>query len=183
MANICDTTIHFTGSEECLDDLFKHLVYLFGIDKTDLIRDIAQGFGVSCSCRGGDIKYIDSQTHTIEQQDRWEPCVEIWEKICNDYYNGDISFVYRAEEPGSDIFINTDLTHLHFPEKIYCDYYVYELDAGDVLCFTKETDFLKWLQTEFDLNVDSIDNAKGAFHQKYPDESNYLTIGIYQERN
>lgn len=178
MANICDTVVQFMGDENMLNDLFSKLS-----DKS--LYELASDFGLSkeyissitsdYSPFRGDVIDIDAKSYRIYQNDAWVPHVAVWRAICKKAYNNDISFVYKAEEFGCDVFVNTDETGLFFPETIVCDY-----DTGccnDVVYFTTETDFIKWFNETFDCNVRTIDAAKIVSAEKY--EDGYITIGVF----
>ena len=45
----------------------------------------------------------------------------MWEAVIAQYEG--VSFVYMAEEPGSEIFINTDTTGIYLPEKYLMEIY------------------------------------------------------------
>ena len=71
------------------------------------------------SCRGT-INYLENYDpkdnfFTLESETAWIPADELWEAVIARYKG--ISFVYLAEEPGMEIFINTDSNGTYFPEK------------------------------------------------------------------
>lgn len=49
----------------------------------------------------------------IQMESAWGPCVSAWYMIC-DYY--DLTFVLYAEEPGCEVYINTDQSREIYPE-------------------------------------------------------------------
>ena len=80
------------------------------------------------SCRGyaGELEDYDPNSNffTLETDTDWSPTDELWEAVIA-LYDG-VSFVYIAEEPGSEIYVNTDIVGTYF-----CDRYLLEL-YGDV---------------------------------------------------
>jgi len=72
------------------------------------------------SCRGytGHMDDYDPNSNffTLETETSWSPTNELWEAVIA-LYKG-ISFVYIAEEPSSDVYINTDIEGTYF-----CDRY------------------------------------------------------------
>lgn len=179
MANICDTTIQFGGDDDSLVDLFTKLVNLSAKEIYDL-KNIVDAFGVTPDdaeeAIRGHIEDIDEHAYRLYQSDRWTPHIEVWTAICKQYYNDKIWFVYKAEEPGSDIYINTDTNGLYFPEKYVCDYSTN--DNGDVRYFENEEEIIDWLKFEFGLEVSDISEAEEEFVERFPD--GFLTIGEFQ---
>ena len=57
----------------------------------------------------------------------WGPTKELWECVVEKYKG--VSFVYTAEEPSNDIFINTDGTGFYFSERFLLDISVDTLPA------------------------------------------------------
>lgn len=161
MSNPCDTTIQFRGDENALMDLFNRL-------KPESLSKIAQSFGISreetsaVTCDyspfRGDVVDIDKSSYRVYQDDAWWPHVSLWTVICHKIYDDKISFVYKAEESGCDVYINTDDSGLFFPEKIMCDYAVN--GESDVMYFCEEKEFLDWFNNKFGYNAKTVAAAK-----------------------
>ena len=45
---------------------------------------------------------------SIEQEDAWAPHINMWDELLSEQKRN-IYFVYRAEEPSCDIYINSDV--------------------------------------------------------------------------
>ena len=80
-------------------------------------------------CRGaienlGDYE-PDDTCFTLETETAWVPTDELWEAVTAQYIG--ISYAYMAEEPGSEIYMNTDIEGRYLTEK-----YLIEL-CGDAL--------------------------------------------------
>lgn len=177
MANICDTRIHFKGEQTALDDLFSKL-------KTESLRDVAVKFGITqadipydMGFTRGDIIDIDEKCYEITQNDAWYPRTSIWQAIINKYYKDELSFVYKAEEPGSDIYINTDTTRTYFTESFMCDYCVDNED--DTICFDDEQSLLDWANEKFNATAVTVDELR-AYMDDYIGDDEYCTIGEYE---
>jgi len=90
------------------------------------LGEIAKIHGIdiqNISCRGS-IEYLEdydpeSDHVKLETETAWNPTTELWEAVASKYKG--ISFVYRAEEAGSDIFINTDAEGTYLPERYLLD--------------------------------------------------------------
>ena len=126
MANICSTTIaiysHKTDREtleKFREDLLGHLVwdekYQCFDHKTSGLSQIMKKYPYvpqDTVCAGaieniGEI--VEKNDHTffeVFQNDRWGPQVDLWEEILREHKL--LNFVYMAEEPGFEIYINSD---------------------------------------------------------------------------
>lgn len=176
MSNICDTCIQFRGDENVLTDLFNRL-------KPESLSKIAQSFGISreetsaVTCdyspfRGAVID-IDKSSYRIYQDDNWWPHVSLWTVICRKIYDDKISFVYKAEECGCGVYINTDDSGLFFPEKIVCDYDVN--NESDVEYFCEEKEFLDWFNAKFGYDAKTIASAR----EFAKEDDLYMSIGEF----
>lgn len=183
MANSCDTVVQFRGDERALDDLFGRI-------STKPLREIATDFditeteaaNISCdrSPFRGDVIDIDKSSYRLYQDDAWVPHVALWSVVCEKIYDNKISFVYKAEEPGDNIYINTDDSGLFFSEKFVCDYCFKE--KSDVEYFPDERCFLHWLNKTFDVDAGTIDDAETMIIDKLVDDDEYITIGRFCDR-
>lgn len=54
----------------------------------------------------------------LDQEDAWAPHTEMWTELINKLQKN-IGFVYRAEECGNEVYINTDYEGSFFPERYY----------------------------------------------------------------
>jgi hypothetical protein len=129
MANICCNKYVFYATGENKDELFRLHRNLADVMETTAkakehgcLGAVADKHGIDrdkVSCRGtiedlGD--YNPGGDHFILDCDTdWNPMDELWEAVIAQYEG--VSFVYKAEEPGFDIFTNTDTEGIYFPEK------------------------------------------------------------------
>ncbi|MBP2070769.1 hypothetical protein [Thermoanaerobacterium butyriciformans] len=72
--------------------------------------------------------------------DAWKPMIDAYNKIA-DMYN--LNFVVKAEEPGHEIYINTDITGKYFPER-----YIFKFYCNSDLPWNFLVDKLKSLDTQ-----------------------------------
>lgn len=182
MANICDTCIQFRGDDAKLQDLFSRL-------ECKSLTEIAEQFDISelrlyneFNPFRGNIIDIDASSFCVYQEDAYEPHVEIWYELIRKHYNSALSFVYKSEGPDSNIFINTDDTGIHFPERYVCDYYTPE--TSDVCYFETEKDLVAWASELLGLgrSIISIDELPSLFKQKYGENGTYISIGHFENQ-
>lgn len=173
MSNTCDTIIHFRGDEAQIKDLFSKLHE--GMSH----RELANIFNVSSADDlRADITDIIDAEFTIHQSDAWMPHVELWDAIIEKHYKNNISYVYRAEEPGGDIYINTDTTGITFPEKYVLDYNIN--DKSDVIYFTNTDELLCWCNTELGFNETTVEGLRAAANARLDDyEDEWFSLGVF----
>lgn len=175
MSNTCDTIIHFRGDDALIADLFsklhagmthKELADLFDVSSEDDFR--------------ANITDIESAENTIYQSDAWMPHVSLWDAIIEKHYKNNISYVYRAEEPSDNIYINTDTTGITFPEKYVIDYNIN--GKCDVMYFSSDDELINWCNTELGFNqtsVSGIQNEANAMLDEPDREDDRFTLGIF----
>lgn len=131
MANWCDTHIVFySDNTEQLSDFYNKLRV---IESNGLAR-IADSFGIdrdTIPCRGA-IYYTseiekDGKRFYIDQEDAWLPKIKVWQEILKKNYP-EINLVFRAEEPGCEVFINSDIDGDYISEEYYLDYCLPDTD-------------------------------------------------------
>lgn len=76
----------------------------------------------------------------LDQEDAWAPHTDMWSELL-DELGYDINFVYRAEEPGDDIYINTDYEGNFFPDRYIVD------TPDETEYFITEEELLGYLST------------------------------------
>ena len=77
------------------------------------------------SCRGyirelEDYRPGDS-FFTLSSETAWSPTNELWKAVIEQYTG--IAFVYTAEEPGCELYINTDVEGVYFSDRYLMDIY------------------------------------------------------------
>ena len=140
MANPCCTRYVFFTNNEDKSELLRLHNRISSI--MQVTPNVGKGFDPGClgevakthgidlnkiPCRGY-IEIIhdyepDNNFISFETITDWCPMTELWEAVAAKY--NDISFVYRAEEAGCDIFVNTDTSGIYIPER-----YLFEINGN-----------------------------------------------------
>ena len=103
---------------------------------------------------------------TIWYESAWTPCIEAWETILHRHFN-DCAQYTLAEEPGCEVFVNTDPTGEYLPERYNVDasyHNSYFQDRYDGYYETKEKaleDLNEWLGKSFK----SIEEVEAFFEE------------------
>ena len=140
MANMCSNKYAFFTTDENKDELkrlHQNLSAIIGPPNAPKDYDAGWLGNIAIwhninrdnfSCRGYtghlDDYDPDSNFFTLETETAWSPTTELWEAVIA-LYDG-VSFVFIAEEPGSQIYTNTDIKGTYF-----CDRYLLEI-YGDI---------------------------------------------------
>ena len=213
MANICETTVAFFATTEKYTD---KLVDFYN-KLTDLKKSkerfpiyfnsvyIAEQFGIDAkhiewSCIQ-DISDIEAhgtyRGFKVYQDDKWSPNLRFWDLIIEREYTTDdgermIDYVYEAEEPGCEIYINTDVDG-----EFFCD--LYKVDAHlpkDLFCGEVMTEYFSSTEDLFDalktlvgkiFNYDEADAVKlenfinEYLQKRYPNSGYYLSVHEFKE--
>ena len=213
MANICETTVAFFATTEKYTD---KLVDFYN-KLTDLKKSkerfpiyfnsvyIAEQFGMDAkhiewSCIQ-DISDIEAhgtyRGFKVYQDDKWSPNLKFWDLIIEREYTTDdgermIDYVYEAEEPGCEIYINTDVDGEFFCDLYKVDAYLpKDLFCGEVMTeyFSSTEDLFDALKTLFgkifnfdepnDVNLKIFINEYLQKH--YPNSDYYLSVHEFKE--
>lgn len=213
MANICETTIaFFATAEEYTDKLVDFYNKLTDLKKSKERFPvyfnsiyIAEQFGINTKyiewSNIQDISAIEAhgtyRGFKVYQDDKWSPNLRFWDLIIEREYTTDdgermIDYVYEAEEPGCEIYINTDVDG-----EFFCD--LYKVDAylpKDLFCGEVMTEYFSSTEDLFDalkmltekiLNYDEADDVKlenfiNEYLQKhYPNSGYYLSVHEFKE--
>jgi len=173
MANICNTTVQFQGDNIKLADLFAKLK----IGMTDI--DIAKAFDIpEPNSSNTSIVGIDSKARRIYQSDANIPHISLWNNIITKYYSDKVSFVYKAEEPITNLYINTDSSGKIFPEKFVINYYVN--GYSDKVYFDSIHDIVIYCDTLFGLTARSVESVKSAM-KAILKNNEYFTLGEFRK--
>lgn len=223
MANICETTIaFFATTEKYTDKLVDFYNKLTDMQKSkerlqnfDSIY-IATKLGINTkwiewSCIQ-DISDIEAhgiyRGFKVYQDDKWCPNLSLWDAILERDYTTDdgermIDYVYEAEEPGCEIYINTDVdgeffcdlykVDAYLPKELYDGEYVTEYFSSslDLSNFLENfTLFIpEYYKDEVSLNgqeimifVDSyVDSINSYIQSNYPNSNYYLSVHEFKE--
>lgn len=106
----------------------------------------------------GEISYIDKNIENnhfyMETVSAWCPCNELFDYILSKYFKN-IEYVYKAEEPGNDYFINSDIEHTYIPSEYYVKDFNIDNDEYEILTFDSESDIIEYYYELF--NEDNIE--------------------------
>lgn len=127
----------------------------------------------------------------FDAESAWSPCDDFADILLRAIYpdRGDIEMVYTAEEPGCEVYVNTDVDHRFYKTVLVMnviageinDSYYYNMDE-----LNDAFDMIKKLTGYKPSNLADLDDAKfmekleAGFRKKYPDEDNYLGIYTYE---
>lgn len=127
----------------------------------------------------------------FDAESAWSPCDDFADILLRAIYpdRGDIEMVYIAEEPGCEVYVNTDVDHRFYKTVLVMnviageinDSYYYNMDE-----LNDAFDMIKKLTGYKPSKLADLDDAKfmekleAGFRKKYPDEDNYLGIYTYE---
>lgn len=130
MANMCYNDIVFYGATECIKELYSYIERIHKINDNEKQHNdytmLAEAYNLDLAEAGwftchesidfdGDFASFFLCTET-----KWVPKEEIFDAICK-HYEGKIKYVYRAEEIGFSVFVNTDSKGIYFADRYYVD--------------------------------------------------------------
>ena len=127
----------------------------------------------------------------FDAESAWSPCDDFADILLRAIYpdRGDIEMVYTAEEPGCEVYVNTDVDHRFYKTVLVMnviageinDSYYYSVDE-----LNDAFDMIKKLTGYKPSKLADLDDAKfmekleAGFRKKYPDEDDYLGIYTYE---
>lgn len=127
----------------------------------------------------------------FDAESAWSPCDDFADILLRAIYpdRGDIEMVYTAEEPGCEVYVNTDVDHRFYKTVLVMnviageinDSYYYNMDE-----LNDAFDMIKKLTGYRPSELADLDDAKfmekleAGFRKKYPDEDDYLGIYTYE---
>jgi hypothetical protein len=119
-------------------------------------------------CRGfvqdvGDIVADGNESSfSIAVEDAWGPHEYPIENLCRKF---GLQYVYCAEEPGCDVFVNTDISGKYYPQQYVLDdfneYYEY---------FDTEKELLNFVKEAFGRNFDSFEEVSHWAYNGFTDD-------------
>lgn len=196
MANWCYTDFTFTGKEEEVRDFCNKIKSFISKERVqngfgnDWLGNIVDGFGFNWNkidCRGRALsvteveKYLSEAKFSVNVMTTWRPMIKMWDKIIEKYYPS-VKYVFIAEEPGNEVFINTDeegtfykdrfCLELDLPEKYNCESTYY--------C-TSEEGVVGTLNSIFGYSYDNYEQCIEAVEkeldkEEYRGKGHYVTV-------
>jgi hypothetical protein len=103
---------NFTDINGSLSNWCGH--YLI-VNQVDVESIYCRGFFTNCELHSDHVK--------IDMDTAWSPLPEVYEKFAEKY---GLSYVYIAEECGSEIYVNTDIDGKFFTDRYILDYFEVE---------------------------------------------------------
>lgn len=120
----------------------------------------------------------------IDIESSWQPNMTTFFYLLQDKYANKISLVYTSEEPGSGVFINTDVDGLFFNYRYRIDYCIedyYETEYFDT--FKEVTDYISEKFPKAKICIfDSPNLIKDKIHEAYITEETYRNFYFYLDR-
>ena len=204
MPNWCKTNITFFSENE--DQITKLNDALCKLDAGESL--LPNGFGnlwlgnilhyfgfkwQDISCRGSISligilsKDTDRGFHfEIEQEDAWDANTEVWEEILSKEEFSDVNYVYMAEEPGCNMYVNTDSSSLFYDARYTVDVCLNGKFFNDKTCdytqeyFSTENDCLAYLRKISDSlgnkqEFTSVEEANKWFMYFLNDDASWVT--------
>lgn len=158
--HICWTKIKFFGDKDALDDLFGriHTDWLDTmLGKFYLEEGFLKKYNDDFITRGF-VTDIDANHFTISQKDVYVPKIRFWDAVIDLNYtpcgNRIIDYVYTAECPFGNIYVNTDVKNTYFDFRFSV---FYKIDGEeDIVRFKSGAKLQKWCKDKFNIEADSL---------------------------
>lgn len=185
MANTCYTDYAFFGDERAMEDFYDRLRGSMKPEDRDglPLSRVRNAFRIppeKAAVNRATIDYVrkDADCVRLSAESAWTPATDIFDEIIKSWYTDRLgrpilSYVYAAEEPGFDIFINTDRDGRYLSHR-------YLVDDGDNLCeyFDTEEDALTFLRSRFGINGKTARELRQSYEDKY---DRILNIHVFEE--
>lgn len=153
MANICETTIAFftTDTIETLTEFRNMLTNIQTDNITFTHKYISEKLDLGLTnLEYGDIMDIGEIEYSetgigfkVWQNDKWSPQLDLWDALIEKFFTNDdgcrlVDYVYEAEEPGCEIYINTDEGGDFFPDLYKIEAHIPKELFGNTDCYYSE---------------------------------------------
>jgi len=189
MANWCGTSIAFYSRDrQMLTDFHDKIATITAEDSW--LGNVLKFYGFDpedYSCRSS-IYYISDVSQDadkiwyfiLDQEDAWSPHTAPWDAILS-VVNGDIEFVYKSEEPGQNIFVNSDIEGWYFKEHYVIDASI--LDTEDTIYTRTESETISLCRFILkDRSINSIHQARTIASRLIKQEKGeWFNIGEFEE--
>ena len=161
MANYCSNSIRFISRDRAKLAVFLRKVYAAFDSRTSEFYNLLVLHGYTNKQIAGMTDRRDAITHCdtklsadgdvfsfgVDTETAWSPHMEVFYRLIGEKYGGAIRMVYRSEECGCGIYINTDAEGRYFPER-------YVVDCCHVGEYHKEyfdsyEDAMEWIRGEY----------------------------------
>jgi len=119
-------------------------------NRIDTDNIYSRGFFTDCELHADHVR--------VDMETAWAPLTEVWDLMAEKY---NLSYVYIADEPGCEVYVNTDSAGRFFTTRYMINYFDVddlELDVGTMAEFGerlrriggKATYFASWEEVEFE---------------------------------
>lgn len=203
MPNWCTTSYVFRGNENEIKDFYNKIKSFVSKKRVpndfgdSWLGNIVDGFGFDYNeipCRGF-IDYfpeIDEDTDPgrleLSTETAWGPMTEMWDKIIAKYYPS-ITYVLIAEEPGCNLYVNTDTEGYDFTERFSVDFKLppkYTYGSPNGFYADCEEDVVETFNSIFQRKYKSYKQCKKRLSKEfkkkeYRDKGYFITIHKYKE--
>lgn len=203
MPNWCTTSYVFRGNENEIKDLYDKLKSFTSKERIPndfgnfWLGNIVDGFGLDYNeipCRGR-IDYFPESEEDVNQgrlelstETAWRPMTEMWDKIIEKYYPS-ITYVLIAEEPGSNLYVNTDIEGYDFTERFSVDFKLpskYHYGSPNGFYADCEEELVETFNSIFRRKYKSYKQCKKKLSKEfkkkeYCDKGYFLRIHKYEE--
>lgn len=198
MPNWCYTGYVFYGDENAVKKLGKDIKkftsknYMENGFGTNWLGNVVLGYGFpyeECdfTFRGaiidfeenGGVLYVTTET-------AWAPMTEMWDAIFEKHFkseNGETSihYVFIAEEPGNEVYINTDIKGEFFPER-----YILEIEGTpehqnfESYYMVNEKNVEDTVNRIFGTDIKTIDEIKIFLEKKHHECPGFISFHEYE---
>lgn len=180
MANYCINYItFFSTNQQSLETLHADLQNFMKTSSDKTVYTLLKNIGydeVADRETYSQRHYLLSYDEKIKERDNcyyfelctesaWSPCMGGIKYLVNYYYNAEVNMVYQSEEPGCEVYVNTDVEGIFYPEKYRVSIYKSN-DEWEELYFSTMKEVVTHLQTRYLMvPLSVIDTVKALNHK------------------
>ena len=121
-------------------------------------------------------------------EDAWHPAYEAWDAMMNAPACEGLSYVLEAEEPGGNLYVNTDRDGIAFIEAYRLDFVGYDNRAqrfnSDVLYFEDLESYLQAVKSIFGVEAKTFKESREKLNtlwEENPERFELISIGEFTE--
>ena len=202
MPNWCTTSYVFRGNENEIKDFYDKLKSFTSKERIPnnfgnfWLGNIVDGFGFDYNeipCRGR-IDYFPEPEDTDPDRlefstwTAWRPMIKMWDEIIAKFYPS-LTYVLIAEEPGCDVYINTDIEGEDFTERFSVDFKLppkYTYGSPNGFYADCEENLIETFNSIFHRKYKSFKQCKKRLFKEfkkkeYRDKGYFIAIHKYKE--
>ena len=169
MPNWCSTAYAIEGDAQEIKSLYELMKKLEDMEKPS----VENGFGTAwlgclvdalgkdwnnVSCRG-EWSCLEMEDDTISfcTETAWSPCNEVFDLVCEKFPS--LSYYFKAEEPGLEIYETNDEDGTYFPDRYYLDACTPEEEYISEYFLNQEEAF-KWIEKKTGKPIRSAEDVE-----------------------